>query len=78
MMDKELRGLFNYQHFQGNEKLNSVISKTLDKYNMEEIELDDLDMVNAAGIDHNGIFGQNVGMNTTIAGVPGGGGRPLR
>lgn len=48
-MDKELKGLFNFQHFQGNDKLNKVISATLDRYGMEEIELDDLDMVNAAG-----------------------------
>jgi len=48
-MDKTMKGLFGYQKFAQNEHLNKLIN---DAENMagSELALDDLDLVNAAGV----------------------------
>lgn len=46
-MDKKLRGLFGYQKFEGNSKLDKLISETESRVGVE-LNDDQLDMVNAA------------------------------
>lgn len=47
-MDKTLKGLFGYQKFEGNRKLDKLIAETESRVGMELNE-EELDMVNAAG-----------------------------
>ena len=49
-MDKMIKGLFDYQRFEENDKLARIIKMTEDKYSGKELALDELEMVNAAGI----------------------------
>ena len=46
-MDKKLRGLFGYQKFEGNSKLDKLISETESRVGVE-LNDNELDMVNAA------------------------------
>lgn len=47
-MEKILEKLFDYQHFENNEKLEKLIRKTSDRYTAQLSE-DELSLVNAAG-----------------------------
>ena len=47
-MESRLRGAFEYQKFDGNLKLQRVIDSVHSRYGMRELE--DLEMVSAAGI----------------------------
>ena len=49
-MESRLRGAFEYQKFDGNLKLQSVIDSVHSRYGMLELNLSDLEMVSAAGI----------------------------
>ena len=49
-MEKTLKSLFDFQKFEGNPALQQVIDSVHAKYAMRELGLDDLEMVNAAGI----------------------------
>ncbi len=49
-MENKLKQLFGYQQFEGNRELQQVIDSVHAKYAMRELGLDDLEMVNAAGI----------------------------
>ena len=48
-MGKRLNDMFDFQRFCNNEKLNSVIVSTEEKYSSAEISDDDLELVSAAG-----------------------------
>ena len=52
-MDKKLRTLFDYQRFAGNKDLQKVIDAVHAKYQVRELNLDELEMVSAAGIPQN-------------------------
>ena len=49
-MENKLKQLFGYQKFEGNRELQQVIDSVHAKYAVRELALDDLEMVNAAGI----------------------------
>lgn len=49
-MERKLEKMFDYQKFAGNRELQQVIDSVHAKYAMRELSLDDLSMVNAAGI----------------------------
>ena len=49
-MEKKLKQLFGYQRFEGNRDLQQVIDSVHAKYATRELALDDLEMVNAAGV----------------------------
>lgn len=49
-MENKLKQLFGYQQFEGNRELQQVIDSVHAKYAMRELGLDDLEMVNAAGM----------------------------
>ena len=49
-MENKLKQLFGYQKFEGNKELQQVIDSVHAKYAVRELALDDLEMVNAAGI----------------------------
>ena len=49
-MDNKLKQLFGYQRFEGNRELQQVIDSVHAKYATRKLALDDLDMVNAAGV----------------------------
>ena len=49
-MDKKLKQLFGYQRFEENRDLQQVIDSVHAKYATRELALDDLEMVNAAGV----------------------------
>ena len=49
-MENKLKQLFGYQKFEGNKELQQVIDSVHAKYAVRELGLDDLEMVNAAGI----------------------------
>lgn len=48
-MDKRLKNLFEYQKFERNGKLESIIGDTLGRYSMEELDDDSLENV-AGGV----------------------------
>ncbi len=48
-MDKKLKTLFDFQRFDGNRDLQDVIDSVHAKYAKRELDLDELEMVNAAG-----------------------------
>ncbi|MCR5565468.1 MAG: hypothetical protein K6F61_01350 [Clostridiales bacterium] len=50
MMDNKLKQLFGYQRFEENRDLQQVIDSVHAKYAKRELTLDDLEMVNAAGV----------------------------
>ena len=49
-MDNKLKQLFGYQRFAENKDLQQVIDAVHAKYAKRELALDDLEMVNAAGV----------------------------
>ena len=49
-MENKLKQLFGYQRFEGNRDLQQVIDSVHAKYAMRELAMDELEMVNAAGI----------------------------
>ena len=50
MMEQSLKKLFDYQKFEGNSALQSVIDSVHSRYSVREMDLDELEYVNAAGI----------------------------
>ena len=48
-MDKTLRQLFEFQKFEGNQDLQSVIDSVHSRYQTRELTMDEMDMVFAAG-----------------------------
>ena len=48
-MERKLRGLFDYQKFEGNPALQGVIDSVHSRYQTRELNLDDLEQVFAAG-----------------------------
>ena len=49
-MEKTLRRLFDYQKFEGNTALQQVIDSVHARYAMQELNLDEMSFVAAAGI----------------------------
>lgn len=49
-MENKLKQLFGYQRFEENRDLQQVIDSVHAKYATRELALDDLEMVNAAGV----------------------------
>jgi len=49
-LERKLKGLFDYQKFDGNMKLQSVIDSVHSRYGMRELDMDEIGMVSAAGI----------------------------
>ncbi len=50
MMERILKGLFDYQKFEGNPTLQHVIDAVHAKYSTKELNMDDMGMVYAAGV----------------------------
>ncbi|HIV93240.1 MAG TPA: hypothetical protein H9744_16445 [Candidatus Eisenbergiella stercoravium] len=48
-MEKVLKALFDYQRFQGNKRLDAMISETERRYEGQALADNDLELVNAAG-----------------------------
>ncbi len=48
-MDGKLKALFDFQKFDGNRDLQDVIDSVHARYRVRELDLDELEMVNAAG-----------------------------
>ena len=48
-MENKLRKLFDFQKFEGNSSLQQVIDDVHARYAMRELDLDDMEWVNAAG-----------------------------
>ncbi len=49
-MEKTLKRLFDFQKFEGNEDLQSVIDSVHARYAVKELSLDEMEFVAAAGI----------------------------
>ena len=49
-MERTLKGLFDYQKFEGNANLQQVIDAVHAKYAARELDLADMEMVYAAGV----------------------------
>lgn len=49
-MENKLKSLFEYQMFEKNPHLQSLIDETLNRYEAEALSDDDLALVNAAGV----------------------------
>ncbi len=49
-MDNKLKQLFGYQRFAENRDLQQVIDSVHAKYAMRELALNDMEMINAAGV----------------------------
>ena len=49
MMERTLKGLFDFQKFENNSALRSVIDSTHSRYGTRELSLDSLEQVFAAG-----------------------------
>ena len=52
-MEKTLRQLFDFQKFEGNAELQSVIDSVHARYASRELSLDEMDLVSAAGVPEN-------------------------
>ena len=52
-MEAKLKALFDYQKFEGNPALQSVIDSVHSRYAMKELSLDDMEWVAAAGTPEN-------------------------
>ena len=52
-MERKLKALFDYQKFEGNTALQSVIDSVHSRYAVKELSLDDMQWVAAAGIPEN-------------------------
>ena len=48
-MENKLKKLFDFQKFEGNASLQSVIDDVHARYAMKELSMDDMEWVNAAG-----------------------------
>lgn len=48
-MERKLKTLFDYQKFEGNQALQSVIDSVHSRYARKELDLEDLEWVSAAG-----------------------------
>jgi len=48
-MERRLKNLFDYQKFEGNPALQSVIDSVHSRYPVRELDMDDMEWVNAAG-----------------------------
>ena len=48
-MENKLRKLFDFQRFEGNASLQSVIDDVHARYAMKELNMDDMEWVSAAG-----------------------------
>ena len=48
-MENKLKKLFDFQKFDGNASLQSVIDDVHSRYAMRELDMDDMEWVNAAG-----------------------------
>ena len=48
-MENKLKALFDYQKFEGNAALQSVIDSVHARYAARELSLDEMEFVNAAG-----------------------------
>ena len=48
-MDSKLKALFDYQKFEGNPALQSVIDSVHSRYAVKELSLDEMEWVSAAG-----------------------------
>ncbi len=48
-MERKLKALFDFQKFEGNSALQSVIDSVHSRYTVRELSLDDMEWVNAAG-----------------------------
>ena len=48
-MENKLKKLFDFQKFEGNASLQSVIDDVHARYAMKELNMDDMEWVNAAG-----------------------------
>ena len=51
-MEKKLKQLFDFQKFAGNPELQSVIDSVHSRYQTRELNMDEMDMVFAAGMPH--------------------------
>jgi len=49
-MENKLKALFDFQKFDGNAELQGVIHSVHSRYQKRELGLDEMEMVNAAGI----------------------------
>ena len=49
-MERKLKQLFDYQRFEGSSELQQVIDSVHAKYSARELNLDEMDMVYAAGV----------------------------
>ena len=49
-MENKLKQLFGYQQFEGNRELQQVIDSVHAKYATRELALNDMEMINAAGV----------------------------
>ena len=48
-MERKLKNLFDFQKYEGNPALQSVIDSVHSRYTVRELSLDDMEWVNAAG-----------------------------
>ncbi len=48
-MESLLKGLFDYQRFEENASLRAVIDSVHSRYTVRELNMEDLDMISAAG-----------------------------
>ncbi len=48
-MDRTLKKLFDFQRFEGNKELQQVIDSVHARYAVRELDLNDMEMVSAAG-----------------------------
>jgi hypothetical protein len=51
-MERKLRGLFDYQKFEGNTSLQSVINSVHSRYGTRELSFEDMEHISAAGLVH--------------------------
>ena len=49
-MEKKLKNLFDFQKFEGNADLQSVIDSVHSRYTVRELNLEEMEWVSAAGI----------------------------
>jgi hypothetical protein len=49
-MERKLRGLFDYQKFEGNKSLQGVIDSVHSRYQTRELSFEDMEQISAAGL----------------------------
>ena len=49
-MENKLKAMFDFQKFEGNADLQSVIASVHSRYSARELSLDEMEWVNAAGV----------------------------